>query len=352
MKRYYFGILALVVTNLSLGQTSENYIFNKNEVIIPKNISVAQDVFVFKGEIPEDRIAVSTRILGKIQENQNTLSFTPVVPFGWNQKYTVVYNHTINYFSLPVPEGYESLKILKVYPSTSNIPSNILKWYVKFSRPINENNIYKYIQFVDDSNKPIDRTILPLQNALISKDGTLLTIWIEPGRQKRNLIPNKQLGSVFIPQKKYRLVISEEIKDHNGVNMVKNFSKEFTTTVADRKKPNINNWEIKIPNIHSVSNLLINCEKPIDYGSSIGNIKILDSAGQLIDGIWELKKDETVVSFIPKRNWKKGNYTIIFGSSIEDLAGNNLNHVFDNEIQKTSKNNHPYKTYTLEFELK
>lgn len=334
------------------GQTSQNFTFNKNEVIISKDISETKNIIVFNGEVTEEETSSSTPILGKIKEKENTVYFIPLVPFGWNQKYTVFYNHTIRYFSLPIPKDYESLKISKIFPSASRLPSNILKWYIKFSKPINKNNIYKYIRFVSDSGDTIPRAILPLENALISDDGTLLTIWVEPGRQKRNLIPNKQLGSVFSNNKKYQLVISKEIKDTNGVSMLEDFYKQFIIINADRNKPNIRNWQIKIPIADSMSDLLIYFEESIDYGSSIDNILILDDKGQSVKGDCTLLNEEKIFSFKPKKQWKKGKYEIYFDSAIEDLAGNNLNRLFDDEIHNTSKIITPSQNHKLEFIIK
>jgi hypothetical protein len=41
--------------------------------------------------------------------------------------------------------------------------------------------------------------------------------------------------------------------------------------------------------------------------------------------------------FIPEQNWSAGSYTLRILSKLEDLAGNNLNKVFDRDITNTQK---------------
>ena len=82
---------------------------------------------------------------------------------------------------------------------------------------MNPIKIYDHIRFLDDEGKPIDRSILDLGAPLLSADGTLLTVWIEPGRQKRLLGPNRHLGSVFDIEQNYTLHISNTLKDAQGI---------------------------------------------------------------------------------------------------------------------------------------
>ncbi len=333
-------------------QTSLEFIFNENQITISNSEVITENILVFKGEIPEDQLPVTTSILGKIVKKEKEIHFIPIVPFGWNQKYTVLYNHTITHFSLPVPENYEFLSVSKIYPTSSRLPSNLLKWYIRFSKPINTAHIYDHIKFVNASGDTLSRVVLRLENALISDNATLLTLWIEPGRQKRDLIPNKQLGPVFNNQENYSLIISKNIKDNKGVSMQKDFIHPFLITDTDRVKLAINTWEINSIEANSRGNLLIKCDEPIDYGSSLNNITILNSNDQEVTGTWDLLNQEKVIAFKPKEPWKKDSYEVHFDAGIEDLAGNNLYRLFDNELHTISDKEIPIESYKLEFIIK
>jgi len=342
-----FGVL---LPNI-FAQTSPNFTFDQKKIIITKYKPNVMGITVFKDHIPEEKISKATPVLGKVIIAQEKLQFIPLIPFGWGQKYTLVYNNIIEYFTLTIPEHYEFLKVTNVYPSSERIPSNILKWYIKFSKPINTTLIYKYIHFIQASGDTLSRAILPLENALISDNNTLLTVWIEPGRQKRGLGPNEQLGSVFSTNQNYQLRISRELKDQQGVSMLQYFRHRFLIKEADRIQPNINNWNIRIPNINTISSLLIECNESLDYGSSLNNIQIVDKDHKEILGQWQLTDEEKTISFTPSKIWKKGNYYILFNPNIEDLSGNNLYRLFDNEVHNVSSKTERQISYTLTFTI-
>ncbi|MFD2562391.1 Ig-like domain-containing protein [Aquimarina rubra] len=353
MKHFFYILLVSIsVVSKICAQSALDFTLSENQIVIKNDISTVENIFVFKGEIAKDKLASSSPILGKTIRLEKEIQFIPLVQFGWNQKYTVVYNDTIRYFSLPIPKNYEFLTVSEIYPSASALPSNLLKWYIKFSKPINTVQAYNHIKLVSANGDTLSRAILPLENVLISEDGTLLTVWMEPGRQKRGLIPNEQLGVIFSEQESYHLIISKEIKDDNGVSMNEEYTHPFMITTADRVKPNIHDWKLNIPKGNSVSNLLIQCAEPLDYGSCIDNITVLDSNQIEVKGNWKLIDKETVLSFTPFKPWKNDNYQILFKPSIEDLAGNNLNRLFDSEINDNSNKMTTLESYKLKFVIK
>ncbi|WP_299241533.1 Ig-like domain-containing protein [uncultured Aquimarina sp.] len=351
--KHLFKILLVLISLMQVmyaQQSSLEFTFSKNKVLIKKDKLPEGRIVIFKGEISEDKLDSSTPILGKTIKTQEGILFTPVVPFGWNQKYTLVYNHIIEYFKLTIPENYEPLSVTKIYPSATILPSNLLKLYIQFSKPINTTSIYNHIRFINHAGDTLSKTILPLENPLISDDKTVLTLWIEPGRQKRGLKPNQQLGPVF-NKETYRLIVTKNIKDNNGVSMQKDFIHSFSIGDTDRIKPTIDDWKIDIPKTNSTSKLLIRCNESMDYGSVQDNIYIVDSSMQEIKGTWQLLEQETILSFQPIELWKNGYYQILCNPEIEDLAGNNLNRLFDKEIKNTSNNQSNHQKYSLGFTI-
>ncbi|MHA7057378.1 Ig-like domain-containing protein [Aquimarina sp. M1] len=333
-------------------QSSPNFIFQEDQIVIKKTGSTTASIKVYRGEISKDDLHHSTPIIGKTVITEKEVRFIPLIPFGWDEKYTVIYNKTIVYFSLPIPKNYEFLTVSKIYPSVTWLPANLLKWHIKFSKPVSTIQVYNYIQLVGATGDTLTRAILPLENVLVSEDGTVLTIWMEPGRQKRGLKPNQQLGEIFKNGESYHLLISREIKDNKGVPMKAGFNHNFKITTADRVKPNIDEWKINLPKINSLSNLTIKSTEPLDYGSCIDNVTVIDNQQLEVKGSWKLLDNETVLSFTPLEPWKKDNYQILFGPTIEDLAGNNFNRLFDNKIDHSSNQDTPVKDHKLTFLLK
>ena len=64
----------------------------------------------------------------------------------------------------------------------------------------------------------------------------------------------------------------------------------------------------------------------------------------------ELKDEETVLEFRPESPWAKGSYIIESEERLEDLAGNNLNRLFDRDITKETDHS-TQKIFTRKFEI-
>ncbi len=58
----------------------------------------------------------------------------------------------------------------------------------------------------------------------------------------------------------------------------------------------------------------------------------------------EIRDGERVWTFRPERPWREGSYRLEVGRVIEDLAGNNLNSVFDVELQERASVGAPEAT--------
>ncbi len=63
-------------------------------------------------------------------------------------------------------------------------------------------------------------------------------------------------------------------------------------------------------------------------------IMVVGPSGQVLDGRVEVNSEETVWRFIPSRPWPAGDYTLDINPDLEDLAGNNLAHLFDVDLSQ------------------
>ena len=226
--------IALFWTQEILAQESPVVQFDMDKIIIQQKKTPADvSLKVFKGKISTADVVFKNPIIGKIEISKSIVKFFPLVPFNLEQNYTLLYNDEISYFQIPIASDYQRLEVQSIFPTQTTLPANILKWYVQFSKPVSSTNIYDHIHFFDSNGVAISRAILPLENALLDEDGTLLTVWIEPGRQKRGLGPNEKLGSVFEIGQQYSLVISKNLSDKKGVSMHGDKVHHFSTTEND-----------------------------------------------------------------------------------------------------------------------
>lgn len=352
MKNNLSILVFFLFTLFSWSQELSNLEVTKDYIVLTKPINSSTSLSVYKGELSESDIPTATPILGETITEKEHIRFIPLIPFTFNQKYTVVYNNVFDHFEIGLPKDYKRLSIEGIFPSAKKIPANVLKWYILFSKPISQTNPYDHIHFLNSSGDTISKAILHLENALISEDQKLLTVWIDPGRQKRGLIPNQQLGAVFEEGKEYSLIITQNIKDQEGIPLEQNKIHTFSIVGTDRKQPNIDSWKINVPNAGTTTELTLDLKESMDYGSSIHRIMVLNPDKKKVIGDLTLINNESIWVLKPDTPWTIGEYEIVIDSSIEDVAGNNLNRLFDSEIEDKTTQNTNKAFYYLTFSIK
>lgn len=272
-------------------------------------------------------------ILGNFTQNTTEVRFTPILPFQKDSPYTVVFANEVYPFTIDLDPKYDRLYVEALYPNSDTLPANFLKWYIHFSKPVNPSKIYDHISLIKNSDSTkVDRALLPLETPLLSNDGTLLTLWIEPGRQKRDLGPNKRLGEVLVPNESYTLIIDEHIKDNQGIPMEMQYTHSFTVGSSDRIQPSITSWKIHTPQPNTKDPITIDYTELLDYGSLQNTIQIIDTTGNLIEGEFVINTNQKSIKFKPLNNWTIGIYKLKCKPIIEDVSGNNLERLFDQDI--------------------
>lgn len=334
MKNVILITLLLISFGEAVAQRSPQDLDFNTEYVRVANHEVTSDFRILKGRI-EDRNQYFNKasIIGSVKRENTHTTFIPAVPFDYETMYTLVYNENFFHFKIARTSEYKAMTINEIYPSHPEVPANILKWYVQFSRPVNPIKIYEHISFLDEDGRPIDRSILHLAAPLLSEDGMLLTIWVEPGRQKRGLGPNRYLGSVFEPFKQYTIHIADTLKDAHGATIATSVSHTFTTIESDRTKPSLSNWEVIPIKADTRLPLEIVCNDDLDYGSLLDAFSVSFN-GKEIKGTLSLDSRTTKFLFTPEDKWKKGTYNIQLDYRLEDLAGNNLVHLFDRSLKE------------------
>lgn len=322
-------MLFMTITLTSYSQ-SPKLSFSKDYLEID-NIKPLSNIQVYYGSFNTiQEIDKKNPIIGALKNNSNTIKFFPLLPFQVNKVYTVKYNDGLYKFKIPLDKNYQYLKINNIYPNTNSLPSNFLKWYISFSRPVSPVNIYKYISLIDnETQKKVHRAFLDLERPLLSKDQKLLTVWLEPGRQKRDLGPNRYLGQVLDPAKSYTLKIDKGLKDLDGISMKKNYNLNFKVHHHDSIKPHLNSWNLNEPRSNTREPLIIYFNDQLDYGSLVNNVTVFSVYNKHIDGNFQIVANEDKMFFTPLVPWKSGVYILKCSERIEDLAGNNLERQFD-----------------------
>ncbi len=296
-------------------------------------------------------------ILGKYNILNQTITFIPRFPFDQGLSYIAKFNTTYLYAMLemviPDPisqkiisdtfeikkETNDPLTTLElVYPSADTIPVNQLRVYLHFSQPIIPGHIYDHVYLVNERGQEIKDAFLRLDPELWDNENRRVTLWLDPGRIKRALSPNIAKGLPLQPNKHYKLVVTSGLIDSNGNKTTKQFLKDYFVMIADREKPNPKNWQLQIPGKLNAMDLKLFIDEPLDEALLQTMIWIEDHEGQRISGQVKIQNNGKNWTFTPDQNWQLTSYYLVINSKLEDLAGNSLRRLFDQEVLSSSKN--------------
>ncbi len=293
-------------------------------------------------------------VLGTFEKRRNGyLAFTPAFPFTPGQAYEIIEDDK-DYLRFIAKEAIKCSdnpfpRVTDIYPKTDTVPENLLKMYISFSVPIDATqNIHDHITVYDTRSKETRDIFLKLENELWNKDRTAVTLWLDPGRIKKDLIPNKEQGNPIIKFRTYELLVVDNLRDMNG-NRVDSMRKQFFVSHRDETIPNVNSWNVHSPAKGTKEALKIDFNEALDAVLVLETIKIYNSDNQLIYGEFQLLNQGRSVQFIPENTWDSDSYTIQVESRLEDLAGNNLNRLFDVDLQKDFVSNEEF--YSLSFTI-
>ncbi len=283
----------------------------------------------------------SNAVQGRYRIEGDYLFFAPYFPFEKGMTYVVRTKKTdtdsrYSYQSFQVgkKEVVDKAEVVSIFPSANELPENLLRFYLYFNTPMKKGQALKHVQLIDASGNIDKHAFMEFKQELWSPDGKRLTILFDPGRIKRGVSTNMELGPALLEGKQYQLVISGAWQDVYGQELSINTTKEFLIGKAYRQKIEVDELEIQKPEADSEEILSIHFDRIIDHALIQSMIQIKDENEKVIAGYWQTSEDEKIIQFVPEKTWKKGTYHIIMDNRLEDAAGNNLNNLLD---QKTSK---------------
>ena len=268
---------------------------------------------------------------GSYAIENNTLTFHPRFALSAGVTYRAVFHPTgmeavEATFVQPGPNVtlLEPTRVVAVYPSTNVLPDNQLKLYVYFSAPMQSGNIWPKLHIVDENGKPATLPFVELEQELWDRQQKRLTLLFDPGRIKRGVKPNVDMGPVLTEGRSYTLVIDPGLKDGKGVPLAETFKREFSVGPAERRAIDPKQWKITEPKSGTRDALVIDFGRPLDYA-------LLQDVFQVkgVPGVASIGPGETQWRFKPDQPWKAGNQTLIIDMALEDLAGNRIGRPFD-----------------------
>jgi hypothetical protein len=301
-------------------------------------------VYAGSGDVPP--------MLGKYAVEGGVLVFRPRFPLTPGVRYRAEF-HTPGgatvqaAFVVPKTASVPSTRVERVYPSADVLPSNTLKLYILFSAPISRGAVWPHIRLLDESGKAVPLPFVEMEPELWDPEARRLTVLFDPGRIKRGLVPNQQMGAPIVEGKKYTLAIDREIEDARGVPLVEGFRRAFRGGPADRMPIDPQQWRLTEPKAGTLDPLTVDLSKPLDYALLQRLLTVPGVTGKVA-----LTRQESEWRFTPAAPWKPGAYRLLIDPSLEDLAGNRVGRAFDVDVREHAAEARPKSAISLAFQVR
>ena len=298
------------------------------------------------------RVAVSTNgavvavpVTGTYAVKDDTVRFTPIVPFEPGRSYLVTFDpasapdgalagvqritHTV---ATPAAPRAEPVRVTEVYPSGPDVPANLLRMYIEFSGPMGSRPGQDYVRLVDGDGRDIPDALLPLDTDLWNGERTRFTILFDPGRVKRGILPNRRMGRPLRAGGTFSILVARDWPDAHEQPLAEAFKKTYTVVPAREEGLSTRTWRISPPAPGTRDALRVTFPFPLDRGVLQRALTIVhvDASGERpIAGDVTVEAGEMAWRFLPADTWSTGNYVIAVLPALEDPSGNRIGLAFE-----------------------
>ncbi|MFD1556649.1 hypothetical protein ACFSHT_13605 [Paraburkholderia silviterrae] len=236
-------------------------------------------------------------------------------------------------FSLANPAAVEPASVIGVFPSADVLPENLLRFYICFSRSMQRGRAEEQIRLLGPDGRPTPDVLYRPPLELWDRSMRCLTVLLDPGRLKRWVGPNRELGPPLKAGQRYVLAIGSEMVDACGRMLRNSFYKPFSVEAAVREPIAVAHWKILAPVAKSRQPLVILFSTPLDWALLSHAIAVAPEGGSALAGRISIDRGERRWSFAPVSPWAAGRYSICVASYLEDVCGNRVLAAFDRPLR-------------------
>ncbi|WP_141710767.1 hypothetical protein [Paraburkholderia nodosa] len=254
-------------------------------------------------------------------------------------------------FSLPNPIGVDPASVSEVFPSADVLPENLLRFYVCFSSPMRRGGAETQISLIGPNGRPAHDVLYRPALELWDRSMRCLTVLLDPGRLKRWVGPNRELGPPLRLGQRYALAIGSAMVDSSGRPLRQNFYKPFVVAQAVREPVALAHWTVLPPAAQSCQPLEIVFPRPLDWALLRRAIVVVGDDERPVAGRVAIEKGERRWTFTPDSPWTATRPAIRVAPDLEDVCGNTLFEAFDGPL-RAHRESSAQRTYrTIRFEL-
>jgi hypothetical protein len=291
------------------------------------------------------RVAVSDTapgMLGTYSVTDSELRFTPQFELDAGRPYTVRFDPShlpgadagagpviVATVTVPATHVTPSTTVARVYPSGDAVPENLLRIYIEFSGPMGRPSGIPYMKLLGSDGHEIEGAFLPLDYEFWDPSHTRFTGFLDPGRVKSGILPNKQMGRALDAGRTVTLVISREWRDQHGLPLKEEYRRVLQVGPPVAKPLDPRSWRIEPPPAAGNRNALaVTFPRPLDHGLLMRALGVV-RGDVAIAGDVTVEDAETRWLFTPREPWRAGQYDLLALDILEDAAGNQIGKAFE-----------------------
>ena len=271
---------------------------------------------------------------GGLVRDGDDVCFVPRFPFIEGTSYAIaVAGGTAAVLTRSRPERSATTEVLAIYPTASEVPRNLLRFYIWFSAPMSEGYAAGHVLLVGAAdNQPMTGALLPTDSELWSADRRRLTVLLDPARIKRGLVGQRQAGYPLRRGAPFRVVIDDGFRDAMGRPLRGAADRGYAVGADERRRVDPGAWTICAPPDRTRQPLEVTFDRPLDHGLLARCLHVTGPDGQPVAGLRKPGPEERSWRLTPLQPWAPGAHQLVVDPVLEDLAGNSVSRVFDRDL--------------------
>lgn len=230
--------------------------------------------------------------------------------------------------ALPVADLEPSTVVQAVFPSSSQVPENLLRIYLHFSAPMRAAEVPRHVHLYDARGREVELPFVEVDGGLWDPEQRRLTLFFHPGRVKRGVGPNVALGPPLRSGESYTLVVDRELRDARGLPLAEPFRATLVVGPPDHRSPEPARWSLTPP-VGRKGALVVDLDEPVDHALLGRLLTVRRAAGDRVAGSTAISHGERRWSFVPDDGWQAGEYLLEVSPALEDRAGNTPGALFE-----------------------
>jgi hypothetical protein len=279
-------------------------------------------------------------VAGDYVIQSGSLEFHPRFPFDRGQPYLIRFDPK----ELPVPRAAPVLQatvslpatrlepstvVTAITPSSDTWPESLLRFYIHFSAPMSRRGAIGFVSLVDEKGRKLKDVFLEVNANLWNGDDTRFTVLLDPGRVKRGILPNLELGRAIRDRGRYSIVVDAAWRDAEGQPLKEAYRRDVKVGLPIEKPLTPADWRVIPPKADTRDPVSVTFPWPLDHALLQHAIGVSSHSGQGVKGAVSTEADETRWVFTPEAPWKRGPHELRVLTLLEDPSGNQVGRAFE-----------------------